>query len=102
MHLGIRGGENLNEKEKAEVEKIRTAWITGKKISTLPKWGQIQHESIEKAMASLKDADAITKNLIVRQLLITLRCHACERGRSGECNFSVCVRGLMSGVSGVR
>lgn len=86
----------MNEREKEEVEKIKTSWLTDKKMSTLPKWGQIQKESVEKAISSFENVDEITKNLIIRQLLITLRCHACERRT--ECNFSVCVRGLMSGV----
>lgn len=91
----------MNEKEKEEVEKIKISWITDKKISTLPKWGQIQKESVEKALSSLRNVDKITKNLIIRQLLITLRCDTCER-RGGECNFSVCIRELMYRVSEVR
>ncbi|TET91067.1 MAG: hydrogenase iron-sulfur subunit [Methanomassiliicoccales archaeon] len=70
----------------------------GQEISTLPLWAKVQKESIETSIASLPDVDEATKKWIVRELLLTLRCYNCERRRSNVCHFSVCVRGLLSGV----
>jgi coenzyme F420-reducing hydrogenase delta subunit len=70
----------------------------GEEISTLPPWAKVQKESIETSIENLPDVDEATKKWIVRELLLTLRCHNCERRRSNVCHFSVCVRGLLSGV----
>lgn len=86
--------------EKDVVDVIRTAWLFKKHFSTLPRWGRVQHESIEMAEGSLPNIDAVTKSLILRNILFALRCHTCERRLSDECNFSICVRGLMSGTIG--
>jgi len=86
--------------EKDAVNAIRTAWMFKKHVSTLPRWGKVQHESMELVENSLPDVDAVTKSLIVRNLLIALRCHTCERRLTDECNFMICVRGLMSGTIG--
>jgi coenzyme F420-reducing hydrogenase delta subunit len=68
------------------------------KFSTLPAWARIEKKGIEMSIANLPDVDEATKKWIVRELLLTLRCHNCERRRSDVCHFSVCIRGLMSGV----
>jgi len=69
------------------------------RISTLPRWAQIERKSIAISLANLdEELDAETKNFIARELLLTLRCYNCERRRSDVCHFSVCIRGLMSGV----
>ena len=86
--------------EKDVVNIIRTAWLFKKHVSTLPRWGRVQHESMEMAGGSLPNVDPETKNLILRNLLLALRCHTCERRLSDECNFMLCVRGLMSGTIG--
>jgi hypothetical protein len=86
--------------EKDDVNTIRTAWIFKKHVSTLPRWGRVQHESMEMAEDSLPNVDAETKSLILRNILFALRCHTCERRLSDECNFLLCVRGLMSGTIG--
>ena len=70
------------------------------RISTLPAWARVEKRSIELSIKNLPDVDEATKGWIVRELLLTLRCHNCERRRSNACNFSVCIRGLMSGVVG--
>ena len=70
------------------------------RISTLPAWARVEKRSIELSIKNLPDVDETTKAWIVRELLLTLRCHNCERRRSNACNFSVCIRGLMSGVVG--
>jgi len=70
----------------------------GDEISTLPLWAKVQKESIRHSIESLGDVDEATKKWIVRELLLTLRCYNCERRRNDVCHFSVCVRGLMSGV----
>ena len=70
------------------------------RISTLPAWAQVEKRSIESSIRNLPDVDETTKAWIVRELLLTLRCHNCERRRSDACHFSVCIRGLMSGVVG--
>ncbi len=80
------------------VDDMRNAWIYGRHISTLPRWARLQEESIREAEAGLPDIDADTRRKIVRQLLLALRCHTCERKLTDECNFSICVRGLMSRV----
>jgi coenzyme F420-reducing hydrogenase delta subunit len=67
-------------------------------ISTLPAWARVQKKGIEMSIKNLPDVDETTKKWIVRELLLTLRCHNCERRRSDVCHFSVCIRGLMSGV----
>ncbi|MGQ9587962.1 MAG: hypothetical protein ACUVT7_06240 [Thermoplasmata archaeon] len=86
--------------EKDVANAIRTAWLFKKHVSTLPRWGRVQHESAEMAEGSLPNVDAETKSLILRNILIALRCHTCERRLSDECNFMICVRGLMSGTIG--
>lgn len=87
-----------SEEDIADV--IRTAWLLKKHVSTLPRWGRIQQESVESTENSLPDVDAETKSLIMRNILFALRCHTCERKLTDECNFMICVRGLMSGTIG--
>ena len=86
--------------EKDAVNAIRTAWLFKKHVSTLPRWGRVQHESMEMVGSSLPNVDAETKSLIMRNILFALRCHTCERRLTAECNFMICVRGLMSGTIG--
>jgi ribosomal protein S4 len=63
-----------------------------------PKWKDVQSKSIEEIKKNLPDVDDETKEWIIREVLLTLRCHYCERARTDACNFAICVRGLMSGV----
>ncbi len=70
----------------------------GEELSTLPLWAKVQKESIRHSIESLGEVDEATKKWIVRELLLTLRCYNCERRRNDVCHFSVCVRGLLSGV----
>lgn len=81
----------------AKVKMIKDSWKNRDRISTLPRWGQVQTKIIQECLASLPDIDEETKKKITRNMLLTLRCHSCERARSDECNFSVCIRGLLSG-----
>jgi ribosomal protein L44E len=85
--------KGANEK----VKMIKDSWRTEERISTLPRWGQVQTKIIQECLSSLPDIDEETKKKITRNMLLTLRCHSCERARSDECNFSVCIRGLLSG-----
>jgi ribosomal protein L44E len=85
--------KGTNEK----VRMIKDSWRNQDRISTLPRWGQVQTKIIQECLASLPDIDEETKKKITRNMLLTLRCHSCERARSDECNFSVCIRGLLSG-----
>ena len=85
----------MSEKANA-VEEMRNSWIYGKHISTLPRWARLQEEAIREADEGLPDIDADTRRRIIRQLLLVLRCHTCERKLTDQCNFSICVRGLMS------
>jgi F420-non-reducing hydrogenase iron-sulfur subunit len=70
----------------------------GSRITTLPRWAKVERKSIALSLANLGDVDSETRNYIARELLLTLRCYNCERRRSEVCHFSVCIRGLMSGV----
>ena len=79
------------------LEAIRSSWKNKEKVSTLPAWSQVQNQIIKDCLASLPEIDEETKKKITRDMLLTLRCHSCERARSEECNFSVCIRGLLSG-----
>jgi hypothetical protein len=88
----------LNEEEQEKIEDMRNAWKKRMHLSTQPKWKDVQNKSIIEIKKNLPDVDDDTKEWIVREVLLTLRCHYCERARSDSCNFSVCVRGLMSGV----
>ena len=88
----------LSEQERKRIEEMRNAWKERMRLSTQPKWTDVQTKSIEEFKKSLPDVDDETKEWIVREVLLTLRCHFCERARSDACNFSVCVRGLMSGI----
>ncbi len=88
----------ISEDEKKKIEKMRNAWKERVHRSTQPKWKDVQTKSIEEIKKNLPEVDNKTKEWIVRELLLTLRCHYCERARSDACNFSICVRGLMSGV----
>jgi hypothetical protein len=90
----------LSEEEQKKMEEMKNAWKQRKHLSTQPKWKDVQSKSIAEIKKNLPDVDDETKEWIVREVLLTLRCHYCERARSDECNFSVCVRGLMSGVEG--
>jgi hypothetical protein len=89
--------ESDPEERKKEIRAIRSAWRNKEKISTLPLWGQIQNKIMQECKKNLPDIDDETKDWITRELLLTLRCQRCERARSDECNFSVCIRGLLSG-----
>lgn len=89
---------NPEEDDMKPVDDMRNAWIYGRHISTLPRWARLQEESIKDAGAALPEVDADTRRKIIRQLLLTLRCHTCERKLTDQCNFSICVRGLMSRV----
>jgi hypothetical protein len=85
------------------IAEIRNAWKYSKDATTLPVWAQMDDTSrphrkaIEEAKVALPDADDETRDMIVRELLLTLRCNSCERARSEACHFSVCIRGLLSG-----
>lgn len=85
------------EQTQARINMIKDSWKHKERISTLPRWGQVQTKIIQECMASLPEIDEETKKKITRNMLLTLRCHSCERARSDECNFSVCIRGLLSG-----
>ena len=87
----------LTDEEKEKIRKMRDAWKERKHLSTLPAWKDDQTKAIDLAKESLGEIDDETKEWVVRELLITLRCHFCERRRSNSCNFPVCVSGLLSG-----
>ena len=89
---------DISQEEKKKIEEMRNAWKKRVHLSTQPKWKDVQTRSIEEIKKNLPEVDDETKEWIVRELLLTLRCHYCERARSDACNFSICVRGLMSGV----
>jgi hypothetical protein len=90
--------DELNEKELKKIEEMRNAWKKRKILSTQPKWKDVQSKSVEEIKKNLPEIDTDTKEWIVREVLLTLRCHYCERARSDTCNFSICVRGMMSGI----
>jgi hypothetical protein len=91
--------EKKSEETKSEsVKAIRDSWKERYKVSTLPAWAQVQNKIIQQCKESLPDIDEATKKKITRELLLTLRCHSCERARSDACHFSVCIRGLLSGT----
>lgn len=90
------------DKAKELVNELRSSWVFGKHISTLPRWIRTQVDPLRDAARNLPDIDADTRSTVIRQLLFTLRCHGCERKLTNQCNFSICVRGLMAGVSGIR
>jgi ribosomal protein L44E len=80
-----------------EVKNIRNSWKKKYKMSTLPAWAQVQNKIIQQCKENLPEIDEETKKKITRELLLTLRCHSCERARSDACHFSICIRGLLSG-----
>ena len=55
---------------------------------------------VQMAENALPDVDVRTRAWIVRELLLTMRCYQCERRLNNECHFSICIRGLLSGVGG--
>jgi hypothetical protein len=87
----------LTEEEKKKIRSLRDDWKSRKHTSTLPAWKELQTLGIDLAKLGLQDIDKETKEWVVRELLITLRCHYCERRRNNTCNFPICVRGLLSG-----
>ena len=89
--------KSRDKSSKERVKMIKDSWKTRERISTLPRWGQVQTKIIQECLASLPEIDDETKKKITRNMLLTLRCHSCERARSESCNFSVCIRGLLSG-----
>jgi ribosomal protein L44E len=89
--------KSRDKSSKERVKIIKDSWRTRERISTLPRWGQVQTKIIQECLASLPEIDDETKKKITRNMLLTLRCHSCERARSESCNFSVCIRGLLSG-----
>jgi hypothetical protein len=90
--------DKIKEKEEDTVRIIRDSWRERYKVSTLPVWAQVQNKIIQQCKENLPDIDEETKKKITRELLLTLRCHSCERARSDACHFSVCIRGLLSGT----
>ena len=88
--------ESTDENKKLIAE-IRNSWDHKTHVSTLPSWGQQQNKIIQDCKVNLPEIDEETRNKITRELLFTLRCQSCERARTDQCNFSVCIRGLMSG-----
>lgn len=93
----VVGEAELSADETAEISAIRKSWRRQFKVSTLPSWAQVQNKIIQQCKENLPDVDEETKKKITRELLLTLRCHSCERARSDACHFSVCIRGLLSG-----
>lgn len=93
----------LKDAYKRRIAEIRSAWKYKKDATTLPVWAQVDdktrphRDAIEETKIALQNVDEATKNLIIRELLLTLRCNSCERARSSACHFSVCIRGLLSG-----
>ena len=87
----------LTDEEKEKIKRLREDWKSRKHTSTLPAWKELQTLGIDLAKLGLQDIDEETKEWVVRELLITLRCHYCERRRNNTCNFPICVRGLLSG-----
>jgi len=83
--------------DRRKLDAILGAWRSEDKISTLPEWAQVQTKIIQRCKASLPEVDEETKKKITRELLLNIRCQSCERARSDSCNFSICIRGLMSG-----
>jgi ribosomal protein L44E len=96
------GEKDLSWEELDEIKNIRNSWRRKYKVSTLPAWAQVQNKIIQQCKENLPDVDEETKKKITRELLLTLRCHSCERARSDSCNFSVCIRGLLSGKGAVQ
>jgi ribosomal protein L44E len=94
--------KELNPEETDELKDIRNSWRRKYKISTLPAWAQVQNKIIQQCKENLPDIDEETKKKITRELLLTLRCHSCERARSDACHFSVCIRGLLSGKGAIQ
>ncbi len=92
-----KSSKGTAKQAQAKINMIRDSWKHKERLSTLPRWGQVQTKIIQECLASLPEIDEETKKKITRNMLLTLRCHSCERARSDECNFSVCVRGLLSG-----
>ncbi len=93
----------LKDAYKKRIAEIRSAWKYQKDVTTLPVWARMEdttrphRKAIEETKIALPDVDDVTKDMIIRELLLTLRCNSCERARSAACHFSVCVRGLLSG-----
>ncbi len=94
---GKNGDKEIKNEELDEIKNIRNSWTKKYKVSTLPAWAQVQNKIIQQCKENLPDVDEETKKKITRELLLTLRCHSCERARSDACHFSVCIRGLLSG-----
>ena len=94
-------GKKSNEKKVDDIRDIRSSWRKRYRISTLPVWAQVQNKIIQQCKENLPDVDEETKEKITRELLLTLRCHSCERARSNACHFSICIRGLLSGTGNI-
>ena len=90
--------KKLSPEDWARVQWLRNAWRYDVYLSTLPRWGHTQIKGLRISEGNMPGVDEQTKKWMIKQLLLTLRCYSCERRRSGECNFSVCIRGLMTGV----
>ncbi len=95
------GETELSADKKIDISDIRNSWKRHYKVSTLPAWAQVQARIIQQCKENLPDVDEETKKKITRELLLTLRCHSCERARSDACHFSVCIRGLLSGKGAI-
>ncbi len=99
----LKTDQILKDAYKSRIDEIRNAWKYRKSATTLPVWAQVEDRTrphrtaIEFTKVALPDVDDETKDLIIRQLLLTLRCNSCERARTASCHFSVCIRGLLSG-----
>ena len=81
-------GSDQNSSEKIQkLKNIRNSWKKKYKVSTLPAWAQVQNKIIQQCKENLPEIDEETKKKITRELLLTLRCHSCERARSDDCHF---------------
>jgi hypothetical protein len=86
------------EKKQKKVEEFRSAWRYKAFMSTLPRWGNVQKHALYETEDGLKGVDLHTRDWIMKELLLTLRCHQCERRLTDQCHFNICIRGLLSGV----
>ena len=61
--------EALVEKER-KIEELRSAWRYKGRMSTLPRWGNVQKHALHETAEGLKGVDLETRDWIMKELLL--------------------------------
>jgi hypothetical protein len=78
----------------SDIGKMRTAWVYGRHISTLPTWTRSQKDLPTEETGPRVDADP--RRAMVQRIVLALGCADCDRKSTDDCDFEVCVTELLA------